>query len=144
MQQNAMIDKKPYMLRAAYQWVVDNGWTPHLIVACPNVGWVSGLSEDFLQDEFLILNISPSAAPDCLIENDYVFFSGRFKGESCQVSVAMQAVAALIARENGQGFNFELPEDIKEGPKKTKEKVEVEKRDASVKQSKPSHLKIVR
>lgn len=144
MQQNAMIDKKPYMLRAAYQWVVDNGWTPHLIVACPNVGWVSGLSEDFLQDEFLILNISPLSAPDCLIENDYVFFSGRFKGESCQVSVAMQAVAALIARENGQGFNFELPEDIKEGPKKTKEKVEVEKRDASVKQSKPSHLKIVR
>ncbi len=129
------LTQKPYLIRAIYQWIVDNQWTPHLIVAAPAAGWVSGLSDNFLQDEILVLNISPSAAPDCVIENDGVYFSGRFQGKSCKVAVAIEAVTALIARENGQGFHFDLPENIDQGPQKKK---------TSIGKKTASHLKIIR
>lgn len=136
-----MSDQKPYLLRAIYQWLVDNDCTPHLIIAYPNKGWVSGVPEHLLQDEQLVLNISPSASPDCQIENDAVYFSTRFSGQPHRVAVAMPAIAALLARENNQGSWFELAPDVAEGPKNSPVK---EEKKAAADKSKASHLKIVK
>lgn len=134
-----MSEQKPYLLRAIYQWLVDNQCTPHLLIAYPNKGWVSGVPEHLLQEEQLILNISPSAAPDCQIENHGVYFSARFSGQPYRVSVAMEAIAGLFARENQQGMLFDLAPEVAQGcsaPVKTQAN--------TVEKKKPSHLKVVK
>ena len=60
-----MTDRKPYLLRAIYQWIVDNDCTPHLVIAAPGAGWVHGVPSHLLQEEMLVLNISPQAPPTC-------------------------------------------------------------------------------
>ena len=52
-----MSDRKPYLLRAIYQWIIDNDCTPHLVIAAPGAGWVHGVPTHLLQEEMLVLNI---------------------------------------------------------------------------------------
>lgn len=113
-----MSDRKPYLLRAMYQWITENGCTPNLVVAHPGAGWVSGVPQSFLEDEFLVLNISPSAAPDCVIEERSVYFSARFGGQPYSVAVSMPAIASIFARETHEGMHFEVPDDLSDGPNK--------------------------
>ncbi len=131
-----MTDRKPYILRAIYQWLLDNDCTPHLVIAYPGAGWVSGVPSNLLQDDTLVLNISQSASPDCVIENDVIYFTTRFSGQSHSVSVSMEAVAALIARENNEGIFFDISENLADGPQKVSQTKE--------KKAAPSHLKIVK
>lgn len=112
-----MSDRKPYLLRAMYQWISDNGCTPNLVIAHPGAGWVSGVPQSLLEDELLVLNISPSAAPDCVIEENSVYFSARFGGKPYSVAVAMPAIASIFARETREGMGFEVPDDLVDGPK---------------------------
>lgn len=114
----AMSDRKPYLLRAMYQWITENGCTPNLVVAHPGAGWVCGVPQSFLEEEFLVLNISPSAAPDCVIEERSVYFSARFGGQPYSVAVLMPAIASIFARETQEGMRFEVPDDLSDGPKK--------------------------
>ena len=94
-----MTDRKPYLLRAIYQWIVDNDCTPHLVIAAPGAGWVHGVPLHLLQEEMLVLNISPTATANLSIDNDSVTFNTRFGGQPHQVWVSMQAIVSLIARE---------------------------------------------
>lgn len=116
-----MSDQKPYILRAVFEWLIDNGCTPHLVIAYPGKGWVRGVPPHLTEGDTLILNISPSASPDCVIKNDMIYFTTRFSGQSCSVSVDMRAVAGLVARENIQyGISWELPTaELADGPKQS-------------------------
>ncbi len=138
----AMSDRKPYLLRAMYEWIVDNGCTPHLMIAHPGSGWVSGVPEKTLKEDLLVLNISPSAAPDCVIEENGVYFSTRFNGRLCSVTVAMAAIASIFARETQEGMRFELPDDLAEGPKTAATSAQAESTEK--RQNRPDHLKIVK
>ena len=115
-----MTDRKPYLLRAIYQWIVDNGCTPHLVIAAPGAGWVHGVPSHLLQEDMLVLNISPQATANLQIEDDDITFHTRFGGKPHQVWVAMAAVASLVARENGEGINLPVADDIEAGPKNTR------------------------
>lgn len=135
-----MTSQKPYLLRAIYQWLVDNGCTPQIAVAYPNKGWVYGVPDRFLENEFLILNISPQASPDCVIEDDYIYFTARFNGESRAVTVAVEAVASIFAREKQEGMEFELSPKLADGAPKPV--TDVQKKSEKT-ESKP-HLKIIK
>ena len=111
-----MTDRKPYLLRAIYQWIVDNDCTPHLVIAAPGAGWVHGVPLHLLQEEMLVLNISPTATVNLSIDNDSVTFNTRFGGQPHQVWVSMQAIVSLIARETGEGINLPPAEGLEEGP----------------------------
>lgn len=111
-----MNDRKPYLLQALYNWIVDNDCTPHLIVAQPGAGWVSGVPDHLLQEEILVLNISPRATQNLYIDNDACYFETRFQGKACAVSVAMPAIYSIVARENGEGMQFNVPDDLADGP----------------------------
>ena len=111
-----MTDRKPYLLRAIYQWIVDNDCTPHLVIAAPGAGWVHGVPSHLLQEEMLVLNISPTATANLMIEDDCVTFSTRFGGQAHQVWVSMKAITALVTRENGDGIALEVAEDLENGP----------------------------
>ncbi len=115
-----MNSSRPYLIRAIYQWIVDNGTTPHLLVDASLYG--VRVPREYVENEKIILNIGPMAAHGLQLGNEQIDFSARFAGKSCHVSVPVQAVLAIYARENGQGmvFNEERRKDPQAGAGKEK------------------------
>ncbi len=103
---SGMTSSQPYLIRAIYEWIVDNDLTPYLMVDAKKRGTV--VPEDYL-DELgrIILNISPSATSGLLMTNEEVTFSARFSGQSMSIVVPTYSVRAIYARENGQGMMFD-------------------------------------
>lgn len=100
-----MISSRPYLIRALYEWIVDNEWVPHLLVDAQKKD--VQVPEQFInQDGRIVLNISPEATRGLLIGNDRIIFTTRFSGVSYQVCVPPSAVKAIYAKENGEGMVF--------------------------------------
>ncbi|SFN52182.1 ClpXP protease specificity-enhancing factor [Xenorhabdus japonica] len=105
MEMTQMSPRRPYLLRAHYEWLLDNDMTPHIVVDV-NVYGVS-VPMEYVQNGQIILNISPRAVGNLELTNDEVRFNARFGGIARQVNVPMAAVIAVYARENGAGMMFE-------------------------------------
>lgn len=101
---------KPYLIRALHEWCVDNGLTPHLLVA---VNAQTRVPMAYVKDGEIVLNLNYSATKDLLIGNEAITFSARFGGVSNNLYVPMDAVRGVFARENGQGMFFEV--EVEEG-----------------------------
>ena len=99
------IPTKPYLLRALYEWCVDNGYTPHLAV---KVDSRSQVPSEYVRNGEITLNVSPSAVHKLQMGNELIEFSARFAGVARQISVPVAGVYALYARETGQGMTFEV------------------------------------
>ncbi|MEE1921289.1 ClpXP protease specificity-enhancing factor [Pseudomonas sp. 148P] len=101
-----MNSSRPYLVRALYEWIVDNDCTPHILVNAeyPAVQVPQG----FASDGQIVLNISPNAVRGLQMENDAVSFEGRFGGVAHSLYVPIGAILGIYARENGQGMVFEL------------------------------------
>lgn len=95
---------KPYIIRALHEWCVDNGLTPHLLVA---VDVQTRVPMAYVKDGKIVLNLSYSATKDLLIGNEAITFSARFGGVSNNLYVPIGAVRGIFARENGQGMFFQ-------------------------------------
>ncbi len=102
-----MTSHRPYLLRALYEWIADNGMTPHLLVdvARPMVQ----VPLHAVKDGKIVLNIAERAVSRLDMNNETISFSARFGGVSHSVSVPVGAVLAIYARETGQGMA--LPDD---------------------------------
>ena len=103
----SMTSHRPYLLRALYEWIADNGLTPHLLVDATRPG--VRVPTHAVKDGRIVLNIADRAVGHLQMDNDDVRFSARFGGVSHAVIVPIDAVLAIYARENGQGM--ELPPD---------------------------------
>jgi stringent starvation protein B len=103
-QAGGMTSSKPYLLRALYEWILDNHLTPHIIidVAAAQVD----VPEHVVQDGRLVLNISPTATRNLDLGQDGANFQARFSGTPRDLWVPMHAILAIYARENGQGMMF--------------------------------------
>ena len=99
-----MTSSRPYLVRAMYQWIVDNGTTPYLLVDAEND--TSQVPTDHIQDGKIVLNIAPMAISGLTLGDDAISFSARFSGKSQTIHVPIEAVLAIYARENGQGMMF--------------------------------------
>ncbi|MDO8305082.1 ClpXP protease specificity-enhancing factor [Herminiimonas sp.] len=95
---------KPYLLRAIYEWCTDNGYTPYMAAV---VDGGTRVPMEFVKNGEIVLNISFSATSGLKMENDLIRFSARFGGVSRDISVPVDNVVAIYARENGQGMAFE-------------------------------------
>ncbi len=100
-----MTSSRPYLIRAIYQWIVDNGVTPHMLVAADYPGTI--VPREFVEESRIVLNIHPDAVRDLHMGDEYIMFSGRFAGAPMSLEIPVPAVMALYARENGQGMVFE-------------------------------------
>ena len=102
-----MTSSKPYLIRAIYEWILDNQMTPHLVVDAnfPD----ARVPMEFVDDGRIVLNISPSAVRNLVIGNDWIEFSARFGGVPRQVTTPSEAVMGIFSRENGQGMVFPDP-----------------------------------
>ncbi|WP_419147264.1 ClpXP protease specificity-enhancing factor [Pseudoalteromonas 'SMAR'] len=141
-----MTSNRPYLLRAFYEWIVDNDCTPHLVVNAdfPSVQ----VPTQFIQEGQIVLNISPSAVTNFSMDNQALSFNARFGGQPMQVYVPVGAILAIYARENGEGTVFTPEEDLFE-EQGTEPELEVEstpepetKPDADKK--KGSHLRVIK
>src|SRR5690606_2738447 len=104
----AMTSHRPYLLRALYEWIVDNGMTPHVLVDATQPG--VRVPSHTVRDGRVVLNIAERAVGALTMDNDGIRFSARFGGVSQLVSVPVQAIIAIYARETGQGMV--LPDDV--------------------------------
>lgn len=106
-----MTSSRPYLLRALYDWIVDNGMTPHLLVDAEYQG--CEVPRQFVADGRIVFNVNPAAVNGLTLGNDYVLFDARFGGSPMSVTIPLPAVLAIYARENGRGmvFNEEEPGD---------------------------------
>ncbi|HEY0180480.1 MAG TPA: ClpXP protease specificity-enhancing factor [Dokdonella sp.] len=99
-----MTSNRPYLLRALYEWISDNGLTPYLLVDASADG--VRVPPGAAKDGRVVLNIAARAVSQFEITNDDVHFLARFGGVSQAVHVPMGAVLAIYAQENGQGMMF--------------------------------------
>lgn len=105
---------KPYLLRALWEWCVDNGFTPHISV---QVDASTMVPREFVRDGQIVLNLGPEATNKLQMGNDWIEFQARFGGVARQLSIPVAQVMAIYARENGAGMAFELiqGEDLPQG-----------------------------
>ena len=96
--------RRPYLIRAVYDWAADNGYTPHLLISADAEGVI--VPREFVAEGRITLNISPMAVQNLDLGHDPIRFFARFSGRSFEVQVPAGAVLAVFARENGEGHVF--------------------------------------
>jgi len=102
--EHSMTPSRPYLMRALNEWILDNHCTPYVLVDAGIQG--VQVPQDYVNNGQIVLNISPSAVQNLLINQDGLSFSARFGGVPMDVYVPIVAILAIYARENGQGMVF--------------------------------------
>lgn len=110
----AMTPNKPYLIRAFYDWIVDNQLTPYILVDASYPGTQVPL--EHVRNDRIVLNISPSATRGLLLENDRIVFTARFSGQTEQLFISPNAVLEIYAKENGRGIAFAVEEGDESPP----------------------------
>jgi len=106
--------RRPYLIRAIYDWTLDNGYTPHLLVAADAAGVV--VPREYVQEGRIALNVAPMAVQGFDPMAEPLFFSARFGGRPFEMQIPSGAVLAIYARENGEGMVFGETETPTEPP----------------------------
>jgi stringent starvation protein B len=99
-----MTSNRPYLLRALNEWIIDNGMTPYILVDAKFPG--TSVPKEFIQDGKIVLNISPAAVKDLIIDSERMTCNARFGGKSLGLQCPVAAISAIYARENGHGMIF--------------------------------------
>ena len=99
-----MTSSRPYLLRAVHEWIADNDLTPQIVVNAHHEH--VRVPNAYVRDGRIVFNISHTAVRGLSIGNEWVEFSARFGGNSFDVVVPVNAVLAIMARENGTGMSF--------------------------------------
>ncbi len=120
----SMTSSRPYIMRALYEWILDNECTPYVLVNAMAAD--VEVPQQYVKDGQIVLNISPLSVVDLVIDNTAMRFNGRFGGMATDVYVPTAAVLGIYARENGQGMVFDeerVPDPPTEpGPPPTSDK----------------------
>jgi stringent starvation protein B len=98
------LSRRPYLLRAMHEWIIDSGHTPHVIVDARRTG--VEVPAAYVKDGKIVLNLSTTATQRLQLTNDCIEFDARFAGVVHRVHVPMQAVLGVYARETGEGMVF--------------------------------------
>lgn len=135
-----MTSSRPYLVRAFYDWILDNQCTPYIVVDAEQENVVVPL--DCVEEGRIVLNVSPMAVKYLQLGNDCVEFEARFSGKVYTIYVPIDAVMAIYARENGRGMVFGEDESGDDTPPPS---VDADKTQKDTKaKGKRSHLKVVK
>ena len=94
----------PYLIRAIFEWCCDNGLTPYIAV---RVDETTKVPMEYVKNGEIVLNVSPDATRNLKIGNDLLQFSARFAGVSREISVPINTIGGIFAKETGQGLSFQ-------------------------------------
>ena len=94
---------RSYLVDAPYEWLVDHGFTPYVLVD-PEYEEVE-VPWDYVEDDGrIVLNLAPDAIVDDPCTEEYVSFHASFDGEPMQVILPMESIIGVYAKETGQGL----------------------------------------
>lgn len=141
-----MLPRRPYLLQAYFDWMLDSELTPYLMVDA-TYPFVT-VPQEFVNNGQIILNIAPHAVGNFSMGKEKIQFTARFKGTPRQITIPLGAVIGIYARENSEGILFEEEDcynidhtDIKVIPSSS----DAQSTDQENKDKKsPSHLRIVK
>lgn len=105
-----MTPNQPYLLRAFYEWIVDNNLTPYIVVDAHYAG--AQVPQEFVQDGQIVLNVSPASTGNLQLGLSEIMFDARFGGVPRNIVVPCPAILAIYAKENGAGTVFTVEENI--------------------------------
>ena len=114
---------RPYLLRALYEWCVDNSLTPYIAAYVDDSVKVP---RDHVKNNEIVLNVSMDATSNLQIGNESLQFKARFGGMAREIVVPISHIIAIYARENGQGMAFPVPQampprgEVQESPPQPK------------------------
>jgi stringent starvation protein B len=94
---------RPYLIRALHEWCVDNGFTPLITV---HVDATTQVPKEHVKDKEIVLNLSFDATSGLKLGNEYIEFKARFSGVARDISVPVNNIMAIYARETSQGMAF--------------------------------------
>ena len=99
-----MNSSRPYLLRAIYEWIIDNQLTPYIVVDAmvPAVE----VPQRCVENAKIVLSIEPRAVGKLRMGDDAVEFDARFSGVAHHIFIPTQAIRAIYAFENGRGMIF--------------------------------------
>jgi stringent starvation protein B len=126
-----MTPNQPYLLRAFYEWIVDNNFTPYLVVNATYPG--TQVPQEHVQAGQIVLNVSPSSTGKMLLGNHEVTFDARFGGVPRSLVIPCKAVLAIYAKENGAGTVFTAEDEVD-----SDEPDNIEQPEVPVKKGKPT------
>ena len=75
----SMKSSRPYLVRALYEWILDNGCTPYLLVDATVAG--VDVPQQYVKNGQIVLNVAPGAVAGIDMSNDEIRFRGRFGGD---------------------------------------------------------------
>jgi len=104
-----MTSSRPYLLRAIYEWIVDNNMTPYLLVDA--TADAVQVPTEHVSNGKIILNISPTAVMGLELGDEAVNFNARFSGKPMYINAPIKAVLAIYSKENGRGMVFSEDDD---------------------------------
>jgi stringent starvation protein B len=107
------VSTTPYLIRAIWEWCVDNGFTPYVAV---KVDGSTRVPMEYVRNGEIVLNVSPDATRNLKIGNELIQFSARFNSVSREVSIPIGTVGGIFAKENGQGLAFQPASADRPGP----------------------------
>ena len=99
-----MTPSRPYLIRALYEWIVDNEMTPYVLVDAEHDG--AQVPQQYVENGKVVFNVSPASVQNLQMGNAEIAFNARFGGTPQSIAVPVPAVVAIYARENGQGMMF--------------------------------------
>lgn len=112
------------MIRAIYDWCADSGFTPYIVV---KVDRFTKVPMEYVKNGEIVLNLSPDATHKLTLGNDVIQFSARFGGVSREISIPVETVGGIFAKETAQGIFFDTPSNtMVDKPTKSEEKVSPE------------------
>jgi stringent starvation protein B len=100
-----MKSNRPYLIRAFYDWIVDNQCTPYMVVDAYYPG--VEVPQDYVNDGQIVLNLVPRAISGLVMNNEEVSFSTRFGGVPSEIRLPVQSIMGIYAHENGEGMIFQ-------------------------------------
>ena len=126
---------KPYLIRALYQWCIDNALTPYVAVFVDDS---VDVPQEYVSEGEIVLNISPSACQAIVIDNDSIQFKARFNGVPKEIYLPLTHIMAIYSRENNQGMSF--PVNISQ----VKADLGTAEKQSELKETIKSHIKLVK
>ncbi len=109
-----MTSTRPYLIRAFYDWIVDNDCNPYIVINANMEG--VNVPEEYIEAGQIVLNIAVSAVNGLVLGDHAIEFQARFGGKIRQVYAPIGAIVAIYAKENGRGMVFAEEEEEEGSP----------------------------
>ena len=97
-----MTSHRPYLLRALYEWIADNGMTPHLLVDATRSGVQVPLHA--VKDGRIVLNVAERAVARLEMTNESIRFSRSTAAAKKRIKAREQARKSVKTEAGEEPF----------------------------------------